>query len=195
VACVTIFGMVGLFIYPFAAHWMFGTEPILVGQFLGTAIHDTAQVAGAGLLYSERFAAPEALESATVTKLVRNLFMIGVIPLMAFLYRRDSAAITERPRWYELVPLFVVGFVAMAALRSVGDLYLFAGFEDRWSTLLSWAGRSSNWLLTMAMAGVGLGTSISKLRGIGLRPMTVGFIAAALVGVVSAVLVRMLAAI
>lgn len=192
VACVTIFGMVGLFVYPFAAHWMFDADPVRVGQFLGTAIHDTAQVAGAGLFYSERFAAPEALESAAVTKLMRNLFMIGVIPLMAFLYRRDSQLDTVRPGWYEFVPLFVVGFVAMAAVRSLGDLYLPALVPRGWSSTLSWADRASSWLLVMAMAGVGLGTSISKLRGIGLRPMSVGFVAAALVGGLSALLVNLL---
>ena len=193
VACVTIFGMLGLFVYPFAAHWMFGADPVRVGQFLGTAIHDTAQVAGAGLLYSERFAAPEALESAAVTKLVRNLFMIGVIPLMAFLYRRESQLDTVRPSWHEFVPLFVVGFVAMATVRSLGDLYLPAPAAERWTSTLFWASRASSWLLVMAMAGVGLGTSISKLRGIGLRPMSVGFVAAALVGGLSAFLVKLLA--
>ena len=194
VACVTIFGMVGLVAYPFAAHWMFGADPVRVGQFLGTAIHDTAQVAGAGLLYSQRFGAPEALETAAVTKLVRNLFMIGVIPLMALLYRRDSQQDTVRPSWYEFVPLFVVGFVAMATVRSLGDLYLPGLAAESWNSTLSWASRASSWLLVMAMAGVGLGTSISKLSGLGLRPMSVGFVAAALVGGLSAVLVKLLAA-
>ena len=61
-------------------------DPALAGFFLGTAIHDTAQVAGAGLLYLQQYGAPEALDTATVTKLVRNLFMVAVIPLMALLY-------------------------------------------------------------------------------------------------------------
>ena len=174
-----ILGVAGLV---FALFTGVGEDPVRVGQFLGTAIHDTAQVAGAGLLYSERFAAPQALDSATVTKLVRNLFMIGVIPLMAFLYRRDSNLDTLRPRWYEFVPLFAIGFVALAAVRSIGDLYLPAVAAEGWTSMLSWASRASNWLLVMAMAGVGLGTSIANLRGIGLRPMSVGFAAAALVG-------------
>ena len=89
------------------------------------------------MLYSERFAAPQALESATVTKLVRNLFMIGVIPLMAFLYRRDSNLDTLRSRWYEFVPLFVIGFVALAAVRSLGDLYLPAVAAEGWTSMLS----------------------------------------------------------
>ena len=87
----------------------------------------------------------------------------------------------------------MIGFVALAAVRSLGDLYLPAVAAEGWTSMLSWASRASNWLLVMAMAGVGLGTSIANLRGIGLRPMSVGFAAAALVGGVSAVLVKLLA--
>ena len=48
VACITIFGLIALFTYPFLAHAMFKTN-MQVGLFLGTAIHDTSQVAGAGV--------------------------------------------------------------------------------------------------------------------------------------------------
>src|SRR5205823_10509226 len=92
VACVTLFGLVALFCYPFFAHWAFAGDPQLAGVFLGTAIHDTAQVAGAGLIYQQQFDAPDALTAATVTKLVRNTCMAAVIPLMAVLYARSAGA-------------------------------------------------------------------------------------------------------
>ena len=90
VACVTLFGLVALFAYPSSPTRMFPAEPHLAGLFLGTAIHDTAQVAGAGLVYQEKFEAPDALEAATVAKLVRNLSMVAVIPLVVALYRDPS---------------------------------------------------------------------------------------------------------
>jgi uncharacterized membrane protein YadS len=46
VACVTIFGMIALFCYPLLAHFVFAGAAIQAGLFLGTSIHDTAQVAG-----------------------------------------------------------------------------------------------------------------------------------------------------
>ena len=171
---------------------MFGDDPIRVGQFLGTTIHYTAQVAGAGLLYSDRFGAPEALNSAKITKLVRNKFIIGVIPMMAFLYRRQAGPVSERPQWFEFVPLFVIGFVAMVAMRTLGDFYQIEHDTRHWATLLSSASWLSNTLLIMAMAGVGLCTSISKLRDIGLKPMSVDLVATALVGCVSALLLSAL---
>lgn len=44
VANITIFGLTGMVLYPFLAHFLFIDDPIKAGMFLGTAIHDTAQV-------------------------------------------------------------------------------------------------------------------------------------------------------
>ena len=54
------------------------------GLFLGTAIHETSQVAAAGLIYDQQFDSPETLNIATVTKLIRNTFLVIMIPLFAF---------------------------------------------------------------------------------------------------------------
>jgi uncharacterized membrane protein YadS len=51
---------------------------------------------------------------------------------------------------------------------------------------------ASGWCLTLAMAAVGLGTDLSRLRSLGVRPLVVGFAAALTVGVVSATLIRAL---
>src|SRR5437763_890398 len=122
VACVTLFGLVALFAYPFFAFWALGGDPRLAGVFLGTAIHDTAQVAGAGLIYQQQFAAPEALTAAAVTKLVRNTCMAAVIPLMAVLYLRSAKGKKARLGWHQAVPGFVLAFVAASGLRTLGDL-------------------------------------------------------------------------
>jgi uncharacterized integral membrane protein (TIGR00698 family) len=82
VACITVFGLVVMFLYPFIGHAVFGDQPALAGLWLGTSIHETAQVAGAALMYRTQYDAPLALDIATVTKLVRNLCMIAVIPLV-----------------------------------------------------------------------------------------------------------------
>ncbi|MBX6311407.1 MAG: putative sulfate exporter family transporter [Isosphaeraceae bacterium] len=197
VACVTLFGMLALFTYPFLAHGLFGADARRAGLFLGTAIHDTAQVAGAGLMYQQQFHAPRALNAATVTKLVRNLCMAGVIPLVGALYRRSASGAVgrARPRWYQMVPLFVVGFVAAAALRTLGDLgdRPFRLLDDSlWSRFLVEADGLAAWCLATAMAAVGLGTSLTGLRQLGWKPFCVGFAAAAVVGGVSFGLIQAL---
>ncbi|MBW2279688.1 MAG: putative sulfate exporter family transporter [Deltaproteobacteria bacterium] len=195
VGCITVFGLIALMGYPFLSHWLFAGDPTLAGLFLGTAIHDTAQVAGAGLVYVQQFGAPAALDTATVTKLVRNLFMLGVIPLVAVMYHRgdpEGPRRLIRPRFSQAVPLFVFGFVAMTAVRSVGDLGDSAFgvlSHETWKAGISGTGRLASLCLIVAMASVGLGTSFSRLRTLGLKPLAVGLCAALLVGGVSFALV------
>src|SRR5262245_7090465 len=189
VACVTLFGMLALFCYPFLAFALFAGDAKLVGVFLGTAVHDTAQVAGAGLIYQQQFDAKEALNTATVTKLMRNACMIGVIPLLVLLYHRSVVRHPgDRPGWRQALPMFVLAFLALAVVRTLGDLGDRAFFvldKETWKQVLAAADQLAAWCLAVAMVSVGLGTGLAKLRILGLKPFTVGFAGALLVGAVS----------
>ncbi len=195
VACVTVFGVVAMIGYPFLAHWMFDGDGFRSGLFLGTAVHETAQVAGAGLLYEQYFTDGTALNVATVTKLVRNLMMLLVIPAIAMVYHRTEAASGERRGWFSMVPLFVFGFLAMSVLRTVGDLgdpaFGMLSAAD-WHRVVGVLKHVAEICLAVAMAGVGLGTSVAGMRSIGLKPFAAGFAAAVIVGVVSLVLIALL---
>jgi uncharacterized integral membrane protein (TIGR00698 family) len=198
VACVTIFGMLALFCYPWLAFWLFAGHAEHVGLFLGTSIHDTAQVTGAGLMYQQQFGDAAALDFATVTKLVRNVCMAAVIPIVAIMYHRASGGPThsKKKKWHEIVPLFVLGFVAMAAVRTIGDQSERAWFVlDRvqWQDLLLASQMLAEGCLAVAMTAVGLGTSFAKLRRVGVKPLVVGLSAAVIVGGVSYALIRVLA--
>jgi uncharacterized integral membrane protein (TIGR00698 family) len=196
VGCITIFGLIALVFYPFLGHALFDGDATLVGLFMGTAIHDTAQVAGAAMVYLAQFGTPEVLDTATVTKLQRNMFMLAVIPLMAFYSNRSTVTGSLRSQVRAAMPMFVFGFLAMSLLRTLGDL------GDRpfgllspelWTATIGWATWVATLCLAVAMAAVGLGTSFTRLRGLGLRPLGVGLFAAVVVGGVSYLLVRLLA--
>jgi len=195
VACITLFGVAAMLVYPFLAHWLFAADSFRSGMFLGTAVHETAQVAGAGLVYQQYFNDPKALDVATVTKLVRNLSMLIVIPLMAVLYHRRASEGGAPPKWYTMVPLFIVGFAAMSLLRTLGDLGERPfGFLDpgQWQAFVAFVKQIATYCLAVAMAAVGLGTSLRGLARIGFRPLGVGLFSALLVGLVSFVLVTLL---
>jgi uncharacterized integral membrane protein (TIGR00698 family) len=201
VGCVTLFGLMALIFYPFLSHGLFGGDAQLAGLFLGTAIHDTAQVAGAGLVYLAQFGTADALDTATVTKLIRNMFMLVVIPVMAYLHQRSGqhagSKASTRAQIKQALPLFVFGFLAMSLLRSLGDMGdqpfgLLS--QEIWEQTIGVTTQIASLCLAVAMAAVGLGTSMSRLRGLGLRPLAVGLAAAALVGGVSFVLVRTIGA-
>ncbi len=195
VACITVFGLFAMIAYPFVAHWLFDGDPFRAGLFLGSAVHDTSQVAGAGLVYQDYYHAPEALNVATVTKLERNLSMLVVIPLMSILYHRRSSEGAAPPAWWTMVPLFVIAFGCMSALRSIGDMGLrpFGLLTpELWHDLLHFAAQASSFCLGVAMAGVGLGTSIKGLRSIGFNPLGLGLVSALIVGIISTLLIKSL---
>ena len=205
VACITIFGMLALFIYPFLAHALF-PDAQMAGLFLGTAIHDTSQVAGAGLMYKQQYSTDGALKTAMAIKLMRNVAMAALIPLMSILYHRSAGGSKDggtgsarriKQKWHHLVPMFVIGFLAMACLRTIGDVggdRPFAVLDHAgWQEITHTADVIAVWCLMLAMASVGLATGLSKLKDLGWKPFSVGFAAALLVGGVSAILVKTLA--
>jgi uncharacterized integral membrane protein (TIGR00698 family) len=193
VACITLFGLLALFAYPWIAHAVFGSSPILAGIFLGTSVHDTSQVTGASLIYQEAFDAPATLQAATVTKLIRNMSMAVLIPFIAARVRTGGRALTVRDV-KAAIPGFVLAFLAAIALRTIGDAAWAAAPASggagpaaaAWQWFLESAGTVSTWALATALAGIGLTTDLRKLRALGWRPLAVGFAAALSVGLVSA---------
>ena len=195
VACITLFGIIAMLVYPFFAEWLFAGDPFAAGLFLGTSVHETAQVAGAGLVYQEYFGDAEALDAATVTKLVRNLGRLVIIPLMSILHHRSHSDGGEAPKWWTMIPLFIVGFAMMSLLRTVGDLgeQPFGLLtQETWERIVGHTKEAAEICLAVAMAAVGLGTSIRSLVTIGLKPLAMGLFAALLVGGVSAALVTLM---
>jgi uncharacterized integral membrane protein (TIGR00698 family) len=205
VANITIFGLIGMLFYPYLANTFFGDDPIKAGLFLGTAIHDTAQVTGSALIYNQMFDMEKAVDVAMVTKLTRNLFIIAVIPLISFLFFKNASVEDGKevekkiPKWYKLIPLFVVGFLLLAFVRTIGDLNIenngmALGFltPDSWENVYTYGSSfGTTYMLGLAMAGVGLSTDFSTFKGLGVKPFYVGLIAAVSVGIISLTLISL----
>jgi uncharacterized membrane protein YadS len=183
-------------VYPWLAHALFSDDMLRTGLFLGAAIHDTSQVVGAATTYRDLFGGDTVVETATVTKLVRNLLMLGVIPLLAFVARRIEAADLDPasiPAARMPMPLFLVGFTAACLLRTVGDSMPERPFAllapATWRELLAIFGSVSQVGLLLALTAVGLETRLGAFRALGARPVFLALAAAVGVGaVVTAIL-------
>lgn len=204
VANITVFGLVGMLFYPYLANTFFGDDPIKAGLFLGTAIHDTAQVTGSALIYNQIFDMEKAVDVAMVTKLTRNLFIIIVIPLISFFFFRNASEEEiggehHIPKWYKFIPLFVIGFLLLSFVRTIGDMNVSnSGMAFGFLNPTTWekfydSGSSfgTTYMLGLAMAGVGLSTDFSKFKGLGIKPFYIGLIAAIAVGIVSLTLISL----
>jgi uncharacterized integral membrane protein (TIGR00698 family) len=186
VTCVVLFGCIAMLTYPWLAGHFFAASPVRAGVFLGTAIHDTSQVIGAALIYSQQAAAPAALAAASVAKLLRNLSIAVLIPAGAWLARRaepdtgEEAAPDVPGRRPPLVPLFVLAFLAFILVRTAGDALL--GGAPWWPALVDGGYHGSDLFLTCGMTAVGLSVSFTDMWRIGWRPLAAGLAVATLVG-------------
>ena len=184
IANITLFGILSMLIYPYLANIYFDGEPLLIGLFLGTSIHETSQVAAAGLIYDQQFNSPETLNIATVTKLIRNTFLVIMIPLFAFLYNRGKSE-AKNYSIIKIFPYFVLGFVGMIIIRNFGDHFFINISNNNWENTIEIVKSSSKVSLTMAMAAIGLSTNLKDLKSMGYKPFIVGLIAMITVGLVS----------
>ena len=181
IANITLFGILSMLIYPYFANHYFDGEPLLIGLFLGTSIHETSQVAAAGLIYDQQFNSPETLNIATVTKLIRNTFLVIMIPLFAFLYNRNNSS-KQNYSLLKIFPYFVLGFVGMIIFRNLGDQLFIS--NNNWIETIYVVKSSSKIFLTMAMAAIGLSTNLKDIKNMGYKPFVVGFVGMATVGLV-----------
>jgi len=202
VAVITVFGLIATIAYPILVYFLFGGDPIKAGLWLGTSIHDTSQVTGAALVFADLWNLPLGLDVATITKLVRNVFMILVIPLMSFLYIKnelkaapesgsDKSNMKAKVNIKKLIPVFVIGFLLISILRSTGDAFGLVGV-DSWENFIKVVKDFANILFVVALGGVGLSTDFSKFKGLGIKPFLVGLFAALTIGVVSFLSVSLL---
>ncbi|MEA2518554.1 MAG: hypothetical protein QOF49_634 [Chloroflexota bacterium] len=168
VATVTLFGTIAVFAYPLIGHAA-GFGDAIFGLWAGIAINDTSQVVAASSAYS-----PGAFEIATVVKLIRNALMAPLLLGIAWSWhRRTGIAGDTRAGLRRAVPLFVIGFIALSGLRSVGliDVGLATAFET-----------VARALILVALAAVGLNVRVEDLRSVGPKPLLIGLGAALIIG-------------
>ena len=200
VSVITVFGILATMGYPYLANYLFENDSTSVGYFLGTAVHDTSQVTGSALLYSEIFDQPLALEIAVITKLFRNTCMIFVLPLIAYytsIYGENFQGESKTESQKKLTlkryfPAFIIWFLLLATLRSLGDFSLdttekfFGGIsEENWKEFGETLKKITVQLLIIALASIGLNTRFTNLKKLGLKPFAAGCFAASTVGLVS----------
>lgn len=140
-----------------------GMSPAWAGAWFGGNIDTTAAVVGAGATYGE-----EAVKVASIVKMAQNA-LIGVVAFLLALYwvAKEERATVGRPSArmiWERFPKFVLGFIAVSVLASVG---LFTKDQVKDVNALR------NWAFTLAFIGIGWQLSFGELRKIGLRPLLV----------------------
>ena len=178
---ITIFGLFAMFFYPIISNSLFLNDSLSVGLFLGSSIHETAQVAGSAMIYSTQYQNKDVVEIATVTKLLRNTLMIFVIPYLA---QKTVLRKKKKNQIAEIFPYFVLGFIAFGVIRTIGD-YFFVDI-NYWKIFIKLTKYVAEFLLITSMSAIGYNTALRNFKELGLKPFTIGLIAALIVSFSSA---------
>ena len=186
---VVLWGSIAVFAYPFLVEQMFST-PEAKGLFLGVGIHDTSQVIASALVHFDLYQQEAVLETATLTKLIRNLFLTILIPYLAISLHRDNdktSSLSLVASSLKSIPLFVYGFVAMIILRSILDTS--NNFSLELERVLELNSQLVKILFSLALISLGLSINIKILRVLMLQPIIVGFVYSGSIFIVGYVLI------
>lgn len=159
VALVVIFGTLMIPFIPFATK-VLGLSPEIGGMWAGGSIHEIAQVVAAGGIIGGG-----ALGVAVVVKLARVLLLAPIAAILSFRQRRQGYTSPDGKR-PPVVPLFILGFLAMVVLRSTVAL------PDE---VIAAGGFLQTALLSAAMFGLGCGVKIQNLIHVGVKPFILAF--------------------
>ena len=160
---VTTLSTMAMVVYPIITQWL-GFDSVMAGQFIGATIHDVAQVVGAGYSLSQ-----SAGDAATITKLMRVAFLMPVLVVISLVVRAHMAKSVgaERTVKTPLLPWFAVVFLVLMLINSTGWVP---------SLIQSAASDVSQAFLVLAIAGVGLKTSLQEVTQLGWRPVAMIFL-------------------
>jgi uncharacterized integral membrane protein (TIGR00698 family) len=155
---VTTLSTIAMVIYPLITQWL-GFSAVESGKFLGATIHDVAQVVGAGFSLSV-----EAGNAATITKLMRVAFLVPTLLVITIVVRNQltEADLSDSGKSTPLLPWFLLLFLIFMLLNSTGIVP---------HTVQSAASAISQAFLVLAIAGVGLKTSLQSITQLGWRPV------------------------
>jgi len=164
IACVTLFGSLSMVLMPVLAEPL-GLAARNYGIWVGATVHEVAQVAGAAFARGEISG-----QAGTVAKLSRVVLLAPLILILGrFAAARARGEGAEGPGVGRApTPWFVFGFLAVVALNSLVTLP--EGLSRALAT-------GTDFLLTWALAAMGLETDLRRLRLKGLRPLVLGALA------------------
>jgi uncharacterized integral membrane protein (TIGR00698 family) len=164
VACVTFFGTVCVLLYPALAA-LLQLTPHAFGLWAGASIHEIAQVVAAAFQNGA-----DARNFGTIVKLSRIMLLAPVILVLGHFNAKRRQTIhvdhvTRSTTQAVPMPWFVLGFIATMLFSSLdlispaNKIYLV---------------QATTFLLTVALAAMGLATDFRKLRVKGWKPLLLG---------------------
>jgi len=184
IALVTLCGSLAIVLLPLLRNILGLSDPQLFGSWVGASVHDVAQV-----IATSSTGGDSAVQSATVVKLSRVVLLAPLVACVSIWVHRSSSGLVAKTKKTDkkqvsVVPLFVVGFLVMIAVRTTGVI------PDNWLTRLK---TIEQVCLASALVGLASDVRVSRLLKVGGRPLLLALISWFGIAVVSLLGVRLVA--
>ena len=193
IATILTYGVVSIFLFPFIGH-LLELSPHQFGVWSGTGILSSGQVLAVCLIFDPGTAnhASESLKTGEIYNLARVLFLPFVVLGLAAITTRTAKLPDDEINIHtglaSKFPVFVLGFLAMVFLTSLG----FFGQNSPPSQELITIRKLYNWFFAIGLTGLGMQISFSELTRAGGKPLLVGSAAALFKAILALIVVFLL---
>ena len=161
ISTIFLFNVLAAFLFP-AAGMALGMSDQGFGMWAGTAVNDTSSVVAAATTWSSAVGNDTALTLATIVKLTRTLAIIPITFILAlYRSRKEKEKSKGNFRLSKIFPWFILFFLLAAVISTV------TGMPAAVSKPIVSFGK---FLITMAMAAIGLNTNLVSLIKNGGKP-------------------------
>ena len=176
ITTIFLFNIIAVFMFPPLGH-IFQMNQATFGYFGGTAINDTSSVIAATSSYGD-----QALATGAIVKLTRTLMIIPVV--LYFTYRTIKRKRATYKRCHKnIFPWFILWFVIASIISTVCHFP---------SQLIQIFQQLSVFLITMAMAGIGLTVNLKQFKSAGIKPILLGLITWLIVIITSIITMKLI---
>lgn len=157
VATVVIFGTLGMIVYPLLYPYLHLSQAAY-GIYVGSTLHEVAQVVVAGQAVGEQAAA-----TAVIEKMLRVMMLAPFLVILSNHLRREGTHRASARR--VTIPWFAWLFIVASGVNSLHILPVW---------LVDGVVQLDTVLLAMAMGALGLRTQAGAVRQAGLKPLLLG---------------------
>lgn len=179
---VFVLNAIALFIFPYIGDAI-GMTMKQFGMWAAIAIHDTSSVVGAGATYDQMHQAlmqqegVSALDVATTIKLTRALWIVALVLVTPFLFRKSDTQEGAGKPWYQTIPRFIIWFIVAILVNTyilsnaslLGEDAAAAG-----SAFSKGVNMLAKHMITLSLFFIGAGLTRKTLQAVGIRPLIQG---------------------
>lgn len=156
---VFLFNVIAVIVFPVLGHAMHLSQQAF-GLWAGTAVNDTSSVVATAFSYGTA-----AGNAGVIVKLTRTLLIVPVVLFYAAKRMRYLRAEGRSVNLRAAVPWFVLWFLLLAVVNSLGWIPAAAHVP---------LGHAALFAIVVALAGVGLSSDVRKMVSAGARPLLLG---------------------